>query len=250
MADKQNVLTRIVTEAKECKVRREPFLAVFDLDSTLFDLTTRMSRIVDAFADEDRFQHRYPKECATLRDLPILQSDWGLGEPLARVGITNETHHEFHKDLHEFWATCFFSDSFLHHDQPLPGAVGYVQKLRAAGAEIMYLTGRDVPRMLEGTKKSLRESGFPLDEAGIELRLKPVAEWDDAEFKVDVLRESAHRFTKIYLFENEPVNLNLVAEKLPDIALVYIDSCHSGREEVSAMLDTIKHFEFTSEEMT
>ena len=64
----------------------------------------------------------------------------------------------------------------------------------------MYLTGRDVPRMLEGTQKSLREHGFPLGQAGIELRLKPVAEWDDAEFKVDVLRESAHRFGKIYLF--------------------------------------------------
>ncbi len=245
----QNVLDRIVSEASEAKAKREPFLAVFDLDSTLFDLTTRMSRIVDAFADELKHQHRYPKECEALRHLPILANDWGLGEPLSRVGISNETHHEFYQDLHRFWSTCFFSDSFLHHDEPLPGAVEYVQRLRSIGAEIMYLTGRDVPRMLEGTKKSLRERGFPLDEAGIELRLKPVAEWDDAEFKVDVLRESAHRFSKIYLFENEPVNLNLVAEKLPEIALVYIDSCHSGREQISSTIDTIKHFEFSSSEL-
>jgi hypothetical protein len=245
----QNVLNRILSEATDAKTSRTPFLAVFDLDSTLFDLTIRMCRIVDAFADEPKNQHRFSKECAAIRNLPILASDWGLGEPLARIGLTRESNQEFYRELHEHWAACFFSDSFLHHDEPLPGAVSYVKKLRAVGAEIMYLTGRDVPRMLEGTKKSLRERGFPLDEAGIELRLKPVAEWDDAEFKVDVLRESAHRFGRIFLFENEPVNLNLVAEKLPDIELVYIDSCHSGREQVSTTLDSIKHFEITADEL-
>lgn len=226
-----------------------PFLAVFDLDSTLFDLTTRMCRIVDAFTEESRFAHRYPRECALIRSLPILSSDWGLGEPLSRVGITQESHPDFYRDLHTFWSSCFFSADYLHHDEPLPGAVDYVRRLRAVGAEIMYLTGRDVPRMLEGTRRALRDRGFPLDEPGVELRLKPVAEWDDASFKVDVLRESAHRFSQIYLFENEPVNLNLVAEELPDIALVYIDTCHSGREQVSSTLDSIKHFETTAEEL-
>lgn len=243
-----NVLTRILDEASRAKTKQIPFLAVFDLDSTLFDLTLRMCRIVDAFADDPKFQHRYPGDAEKLKSLPIKPSDWGLSEALGRVGINKETHADLYRDLHTHWAECFFSDNFLHHDEPLPGSVDYVKRLRAAGAEIMYLTGRDVPRMLEGTKRSLRERGFPLDEPGIELRLKPVAEWDDAEFKVDVLRESAHRFGQIYLFENEPVNLNLVAEKLPDIALVYIDSCHSGREEVSPTLDRIEHFEVTADE--
>lgn len=243
------ILGRILSEARDARKTETPFLAVFDLDSTLFDLTVRMSRIVDAFIDDPKFQHRYPRECELSRALPIRPSDWGLGEALGRVGISASTHAEFYRDLHQYWAECFFSDSFLHHDEPLPGAVSFVHRLREAGAEIMYLTGRDVPRMLEGTRRSLRERGFPLDEAGIELRLKPVAEWDDAEFKVDVLRECAHRFGTIYLFENEPVNLNLVAEKLPDVRLVYIDTCHSGREQVSTTLDCIKHFEITSDEL-
>ena len=244
-----SVLNRILDEASEAKASRTPFLAVFDLDSTLFDLTNRMCRIVDAFSDDPKFAHRYPNESSRLKNLPIKSSDWGLSEALGRVGIKKETHSELYRELHEFWEKAFFSEGFLHHDEPLPGSVAFVKRLRAAGAEIMYLTGRDVPRMLDGTKKSLRERGFPLDESGVELRLKPVAEWDDAEFKVDVLRESAHRFGKIYLFENEPVNLNLVAEKLPQVALVYIDSCHSGREEVSDTLDRIDHFEITVEEL-
>jgi hypothetical protein len=244
-----NVLERILKEASDARESRTPFLAVFDLDSTLFDLTIRMCRIVDAFSEDPKFQHRYPRECELIRRLPVHSSDWGLGEALARVGITAESHHEFYRDLHQHWATCFFSDSFLHHDEPLPGAVDFVRSLRSVGAEVMYLTGRDVPRMLDGTRRSLRERGFPLDEPGVELRLKPVAEWDDAEFKVDVIRECAHRFGRIYLFENEPVNLNLVAEELPDVRLVYIDTCHSGREDVSPTLDCIKHFELTAEEL-
>jgi hypothetical protein len=244
------VLHRILQEAEAARKSGTPFLAVFDLDSTLFDLTDRMSRIVDAFIETPKFQHRYPRECEIASCLPIQPSDWGLGEALGRVGITQSAHPEFYKDLHTFWAEGFFSDSFLHHDEPLKGSVNFVRKIREAGAEIMYLTGRDVPRMLEGTKKSLKENGFPINEAGIELRLKPVAEWDDAEFKVDVLRESAHRFGTIYLFENEPVNLNLVSEKLPDVKLVYIDTCHSGRQQVSSTLDTIKHFEVTFDELS
>ena len=241
------VLQRILKEASECRQSEIPFLAVFDLDSTLFDLTARMSGIVDAFIATPKALHRFPRECEKARGLPLKPADWGLGEALGRAGL--ESDGEFSKALHEFWKEAFFSDSYVHHDEPLPGAVSYVAQIRAAGAEIMYLTGRDVPRMLEGTKRSLREHGFPLDEAGIELRLKPVAEWEDAEFKVDVLRESAHRFGRIYLFENEPVNLNLVAEKLPDIRLVYIDTCHSGREQVSETLDSIKHFEVTADEL-
>lgn len=237
------VLNHILNEASEAKSSRTPFLAVFDLDSTLFNLTNRMGRIVDAFADEPSSKQRYPRECEKLRNLPIKSSDWGLNEALDRVGLPKAMFPELNTDLHEFWSKAFFSDGFLQHDEPFPGSVAFVNQLRAAGAELMYLTGRDVPRMLEGTKKSLKEAGFPLGEAGIELRLKPMAEWDDAEFKVDVLRECAHRFATIYLFENEPVNLNLVSEKLPDVRLVYIDSCHSGREQVSDTLDRIEHFE-------
>ncbi len=239
-----DVLHRILREAETARQTQTPFLAVFDLDSTLFDLTTRMCRIVDAFVADPKYQHRYPRECELSRNLPIRPTDWGLTEALERVGLQKVAHPDFYRDLHEFWAQGFFSDSYLHHDQPLNGAVDFVKRIRAAGAEIMYLTGRDVPRMLEGTKKSLHDHGFPLGEPGIELRLKPVAEWDDAEFKVDVLRESAHRFGTIYLFENEPVNLNLVAEKLPEVRLVYLDTCHSGRQQVAASLDSIKHFEF------
>ncbi|RYZ77194.1 MAG: hypothetical protein EOP05_02635 [Proteobacteria bacterium] len=162
-----SILRRILEEASNQTLTNEPLLAIFDLDSTLFDLTLRMVRIVE----------------------------------------------------------------------------------KKRGAHITYLTGRDVPRMRVGTVKTLAAQGFPVDGPGVEVILKPKADMDDARFKVDYMKTLLPQYKRIWLFENEPVNLNLAAKELPDVQLVFIDSCHSGREEVAETLDRITHFEVTLDEM-
>jgi hypothetical protein len=243
-----HVLERILDEARHFGRQKEPFLAVFDLDSTLFDLTLRVSRIVDAFAEDPANASRFPSECAAMKNLQILRTDWGIGEALNRSGITEPTHPAFWNELHKAWAMGFFSNDYLHHDEPLPGAVEFVHELRNLGAHIMYLTGRDVQRMHEGTVRSLKATGFPLEANGIELVLKPEIRMDDAHFKVDVLKKSLETYKRIWLFENEPVNLNLCAKECPEIGLVFIESTHSGREQASETLDRIPHFEVNLEE--
>lgn len=243
-----SILRRILKEATDTNLTNEPFLAIFDLDSTLFDLTLRMVRIVEAFGKDPKWRELYSRECAALSNLPIKSTDWGLKEGLARVGISESESPTFYRDLHQFWAACFFSGDYLHHDEPLPGAREFVLELQRRGSEIMYLTGRDVPRMMEGTVRVLKEQGFPTDGPGVEVVLKPDAGMDDARFKVDVMKAIVSRYKKIWLFENEPVNLNLTAAELPEIGLVYIDSCHSGREEVADTLDRITHFEVDKDE--
>ncbi len=237
------LLERILHEAWEFSQAKRPFLAVFDLDSTLFDLTLRVSSIVDEFALDPASVARFPRECEALKKVQILSTDWGLDEPLSRIGITKATSPDFMHALHECWAAGFFSNDFLIYDEPLPGAVEYVQELHQLGAHIMYLTGRDIPRMEVGTAKSLRDRGFPMDAETVQMILKPVAELDDAHFKLEVLQKAEETYERIWLFENEPVNLNLVAKHCPEIGLVFIDSVHSGREEVDATLDSIRHFE-------
>lgn len=243
-----SILRRILQEAADTTLTNERFLAIFDLDSTLFDLTLRMVRIVEAFGEDPKWQKLYPRECAVLPNLPIKSSDWGLKEGLVRAGIREEDSPEFYRDLHHHWAACFFSGDYLHHDEPLPGAREFVIELQKRGSEIMYLTGRDVPRMMEGTVRVLKAQGFPTDGTGVEVILKPEAGMDDARFKVDVMKELIGRYKKIWLFENEPVNLNLTAAELPEVGLVYIDSCHSGREEVADTLDRIVHFEIDKDD--
>lgn len=237
------VLNRILRETVRLKNNGETLLAVFDLDSTLFDLTLRIASIIESFTDEPANREKFPSECQALREIEILKTDWGLGEPLARLGFNLETHADFVREIQRFWASCFFSNDYLHHDTPLNGAVDYVQALAALGADIMYLTGRDVARMGEGTRRSLLDWNFPLDDQKAVLVLKPFAKLEDARFKLEVLRSVQDRYKRIWLFENEPVNLNLIARNCPDIGLVFIDSTHSGREQVADTLDRIDHFE-------
>lgn len=235
------ILSRILKEAWEHSQSGKTFLAAFDLDSTLYDLTLRIATIVDDFAEDPIQQRRFPEECKGLKNVVISPRDWGLEKPLHRAGL--RTDGEFFKALHDHWAQGFFSNDYLIHDEPMPGAVEYVQELHQAGAHIMYLTARDAARYLPGTDDSLREHGFPMVTGTAESCLKPTAELDDAEFKLNILSRAEEKYERIWLFENEPVNINLVAKHCPEIGLVFIDSTHSGREEIAPTLDKIPHFE-------
>lgn len=236
----------ILEEAWQYSQSHRPFLAVFDLDSTLFDLTLRVSTIVDDFAEDPVHSAAFPEECRQLKTVQILPTDWGLEAPLARAGMNPEG--PFFHALQHYWHERFFSDAYMKHDEPLPGAVEYVQELHLAGAHIMYLTARDIPRMLKGTEVSLRANHFPLASQTAELVLKPRIEMDDAHFKLEVLQECEKQYERIWLFENEPVNINLVARHCPQIGLIFIESTHSGREQLQQTLHSIRHFEVDLDE--
>lgn len=236
-----SILEDILTEARAYGVNNRRFLAVFDLDSTLLDLTNRVLRICEIFAKD--FRDQFPEECRQIAKLDIQPRDWGIREGLERLGISEAKNTKFWKAIHDHWTDLFFSNDHLHHDEPLLGAVDYVLELRKEGAHIMYLTGRDVPRMYEGTARSLEAFGFPLDPVDARLVLKPDAKLHDAPFKVDVLKSAAKTYDRIWLFENEPVNTNLVAKECPEVGIVFIDSTHSGREEVAANLVQIPNFD-------
>lgn len=231
-------------------------LAIFDLDSTLYDLTLRVTAILDRFARDPAARARFPDECEKLLQVEIRRTDWGLRGPLERIGITRETHAAFVHEVQEAWARGFFSNDFLDRDFPLPGAVAFVEHCLKLGADVLYLTGRDVARMGAGTEISLRQHGFPLDhgddiglhEAHVRnvkarLQLKPVAKLDDAQFKADVIADLVPRYDHVWLFENEPVNINAVLKRTPAVKIVFIDTCHSGLEEVKDALATIQHFD-------
>jgi hypothetical protein len=242
-------LVSILEEAWSFSQQNRPFLAVFDLDSTLLDLTLRVSTIVDDFAEDPVCQAAHPEECRQLKNVKILPTDWGLETPLRRAGMKPEG--KFFQALQHYWHERFFSDSHMKHDEPLPGAVEYVQELHLSGAHIMYLSARDIPRMGAGTEISLQENHFPLAPGTAEIVLKPEIEMDDAQFKLEVLQGIEHKYERIWLFENEPVNINLIAKHCPQIGMVFIESTHSGREQVSVNLEdkwqdelhSIRHFE-------
>ena len=54
------------------------------------------------------------------------------------------------ENIMPYWFDRFFTDHYQHYDTTLEGVVPYVKELYAAGAYIVYLTGRDAPGMLVG----------------------------------------------------------------------------------------------------
>ncbi len=226
-------LNEILKISREFAAQNLRTLAVFDLDSTLFNVSTRTQKILSEFAelhDEER-----------LRNIEVKHEDWGIKEAVLRAGLSLETDLELLNDLRKFWSAKFFTNEYLHYDVPYMGAISFVQELSETGCEIMYLTGRDQTRMYRGTLEVLKKWGFPLIEKN--LFLKPRKEQDDELFKEDWFKSLNHfDYKKIFFFENEPVNVNAILSSSPEVEIIFLDTTHARKQEVTDPIKKIKNF--------
>lgn len=199
-------------------------ICVFDLDSTLFNVSPRSEKILHEFATENNLPE--------LLEINVDAKDWGVYESLLRSGYNKETHSDLHEKLKKFWREKFFSNSYINYDEPYLGAIHFVQSLARQNVKIYYLTGRDVARMGEGTASVLKKWGLPSKPE--QIHLKPHKDMNDDQFKLNWLSQlsDAHKDSKVYLFENEPVNINLVGENLPEIRLIFMNTTHSRQQSV------------------
>ncbi len=211
---------------------------VFDLDSTLFCVSPRTEFILRKFAQEAHIQDQFPEAAAKLQSIKATPSDWGIKTVLNRHGIKETL--QFFEAAREYWIQHFFSSHHLDQDTPYPGAVKFVNHVHNQGVEVYYLTGRDRQRMEAGTLKSLAYHGFPLKSPDC-LRMKPDTSVEDTLYKLQVFSEwSDLDLSKVWFFENEPVIINKVAEKFPEIQIVYMHSVNSGREQAPEHLPRIR----------
>ncbi len=236
------ILEKILTKAAEATANGRRCLAIFDLDQTLFDLSARVQNIVRAFTCDPSQRERFPAACSLVEKAQVFVTDWGIEGALTRAGLDLQEHSDFIRDLHLHWEEFFFSNHYLHADEPLKGAVEFTQALVEHDVEIIFLSGRDVARMSEGTLASLKFHKFPINEGGENLVLKPLAEMDDAEFKLAFISGSIDDYDQVWLFENEPVNLNLIRANCPSVELIFVETSHSGREQVPEDLPRIRSF--------
>lgn len=208
-------------------------LAVFDLDSTLFNVSTRTQKIISEFADLHNIDR--------LKNIEVLPQDWGLKEAVLRAGFSAEADLELLQTLRNFWSEKFFSGDYLHYDVPYEGAISFVQDLNDSGCEIIYLTGRDQNRMYKGTLEVLKKWGFPVNET--HLFLKPTKEQDDELYKDDWFKKLNHtKYKKIFYFENEPVNVNAIRTSCPEVEIIFLDTTHARKQEVTNPIKQIKNF--------
>jgi len=219
--------------------QRRSTLAIFDLDGTLFDNRTRTMFILREISE--KFDTRVPGLAAafsSFRDLSVV--DYSLDVTLKRLKVAGAAEAAFIK---QEWARRFFSDEYQKYDMPLPGAKAYVEKVHAAGATVIYLTGRDVGRMLVGTTEVLRLYGFPVGVAGTMTIVKKEFEQDDELFKKEV-SEYIDRLGEVAaVFENEPANSNILRARFPGAESFFVETQHRpGAPRLDPGITRIKDF--------
>lgn len=235
------MLEQILVNIQTLTSQGQKCLVVFDLDSTLFDVSPRIHRILLDFADQPENKARFPDQVALFKDIQTKHTDWGITNALQRAGLDGH-HEEFQIAVHDFWHKSFFSNEYLKYDMPHEGAVAYVHAVIHAGAEVRYLTGRDVVRMGPGTVEEIKQWNLPLSE-NAQLVLKPDKKMDDAKFKTDWFIDAlTSGYDRIIFFDNEPVILHLMAERCPEVESIFFDSTHSGKAEPPADLPRIVNF--------
>ena len=235
MAQKK-LLQQVLNEARErAKRGGEPLRLALDIDSTLVDVAPRIEAILNEFAQAKASE--FPSETARLLGFRMQPEDYGFQKTLARLGL-EKASQEFYDTLHDFWASRFFSNEYLHHDRPYEGSVEFVLEA-ARSAQITYLTGRDVDRMRIGTIKSFSRLGFPVAGPRIEFALKPHRDLEDAAFKRDFLRNTPG---PTWFFDNEPENICRVVEACPHVRVVFFESVRLGDHPLPEGIPSIRSF--------
>lgn len=215
-------LNRVIDDIKRLTAKQQSSLVIFDLDGTLFDNRTRTIFILREISE--LFSARVPQLAAAFdryHELSVI--DYSVETTLRRMKVSNKKEIEFIK---QEWGKRFFSDDYQKFDFPLLGAKSYVCRAHAAGATVIYLTGRDVGRMLVGTTECLRLYGFPVGIEGTMMIVKKRFEQDDELFKKEVSTYLARLGKVVAVYENEPANSNILQAKFPDAASFFVLTQH------------------------
>ena len=206
----------------------KPPVVIFDLDHTLFDSRPRIWRILQEFAltlPESKKDQRQIIQASKMSDISYL-----VIETLQRIGIRDPQTIE---DGLKFWIEHFAHEGRCSQDGIIPGGPEYVNRLHKAGAFIVYLTARAKDWELVCTVDSLKKSGYPIGVANTQLIMKPNPEQQRAvEYKTEVFKDIDSMGCVVACFENEPKNINAMANQWPEAVHVFLDTDFDPRHPV------------------
>lgn len=235
-ARRAELLDSILTLASR-KTAPRP-VVVFDLDGTLMDNRPRVVAILrELGAHWERAHGDASQACARASADDIV---YGFVENLKKLGVHDAKLHE---EGLAFWKDRFFKDPHVKHDTEIRGAVAFARACHAGGANVVYLTGRDLPNMALGSFASLRDLGFPIGLVGTELVVKPTFDMPDSDFKREVAPEIGRLGDVVAVFDNEPANVNLFLDAYPSAIGVFLDTQYAPNPpDLHASARVIHHF--------
>jgi hypothetical protein len=198
-----------------------PWVALFDIDSTLMDTSPRNAAILAEALDA-------VPGLAAWRDRLVLDGrSWNVLDPLVAAGVSDPS---LLATVHEFWKLRFFTDEWVLRDRPYPGVAPFLADLKAEGFRLAYLTGRHSSGMERGTRQSFLDHGLP---AGPEetFFFKPSFAMEDREFKESVCHRVEELGTLVVSVDNEPANVNLFRRRFPGAQVIWVDTVTSPDPE-------------------
>ncbi len=223
------VLDEVVVRSRKVLEKGRQPVVVFDLDSTLFDVSRRSYEILQEWMSHP--SSGICEETVTLlRGLKPEEMKYSLQDVWEGRNIPHDRapFEEHMKSAKHFWRQRFFGNDYLHHDVPTRGAIQFVKNLYELGVKVVYLTGRDVPQMAFGTFDQLKMHGLPIEVERTRLILKPKRAMDDLDFKTQAAQTIKGWGEVVASFENEPKNLVAMAKVFGgDTMNVFIESVSS-----------------------
>ncbi len=201
---------------------------LLDLDSTLYEVGPRTHHILLEWSETAQAREFYKVREALLK-AESSHVGYSIGDTFGAIGldVNDELVLQAQHEVKLFWADRFFSNEYLKHDHAYPGAASFTQKAHELGAEVIYLTGRDEPRMGDGTRENLVRDLFPWNTPRTHLLMKPRAELPDLEHKVNAQTYIRSRGGLIASFENEPPNVVALSQIFPEAMHVFVETVFS-----------------------
>ncbi|MGZ3705178.1 MAG: HAD family acid phosphatase [Bdellovibrionota bacterium] len=223
-------LSQVVENVKRARAEGKQPVVMFDLDDTLINTRERTLRIIKDFLKQQQLPAGVSSEEAQkLANLQVSDIRFLMGDTLKEQGIQNPA---LAKALGDAFLAKFFTNEFCANDQQNPGAARYAREIVRAGGKVIYLTGRDAPRMQSGTLENLRKQGFPVSSPEALLLMKPDKSLDDLQFKKDSFALVGGMGEMEGVFENEPANVNAMADAFPSATAIFLDTIHSPTDIV------------------
>lgn len=220
LAEQRDILDRALAQARGAAPRG---IAVFDLDSTLFDNRPRQARILREYGAAHGI-------AALAAARPEHWQSWSIEAAMRAAGCSEPDIAAHARPAKRFWGERFFTSEYCVDDIAIPGAAAFLDEMRGTGSQIAYVTGRHVV-MGPGTIACMKTCGFPVpDDARVHLVLKPTLELGDDAWKIEAYKILDRLGDVACAFDNEPSHVNGYAARYIGALCVHLATDDSGRE--------------------